>query len=94
MARTNDKTEVDSAMLRDISERIANCASKFNLIADQLDSKGIPSLPLALDTFKGVALERLEAFSRTIEREYIRAKDIAPKIKPLPTAGRPLPGLR
>lgn len=80
MGRTNDKTDVDSVMLRDLSERISNCVKKFDEVAVQLDSREIASLPLALDTFKKVALERLEAFSRTIEREFIRACD-APKVK-------------
>ena len=71
MGRTNDKTDVDSAMLRDLSERISNCVKKFDEVADQLESRKIASLPLALDTFKKVALERLEAFSRTIERESV-----------------------
>jgi hypothetical protein len=80
MGRTNDKTDVDSAMLRDLSQRISNCVKKFDEVAGQLESREIESLPLALDTFKKVALERLEAFSRTIEREFIRACDV-PRLK-------------
>lgn len=79
MPKTNDKTDVNSEMLRSLAERIGNCARKFSEIANSMDSKGIDSVPLALDTFKKVAMERLEAFSRTIEREFIRASDVTHK---------------
>lgn len=46
-----------------------------------MDQKQIASIKLALDTFKKVPLDRLEGFSRTVERELNRALDA----RPLPT---------
>lgn len=87
MARTNEKSDVTPEVLRYLCERISTVASKFSDTAEKMESHKIKSISLPLDSFKSVTLERLEAFSRTVGREYIRSVDstIDELVDPKPT---------
>ena len=76
MPKFNDKTDVTSKGLRDLAARLDHCVRRFSEAADELDSNEIPTIELAVDTFRTVTLARLESFTRTVERELLRRKDI------------------
>lgn len=75
MPKYNDKTQVTSKGLRDLASRLDSCVRQFTAIAAEMDQSEIPTLELAVDTFRSTTMARLEAFSRTIERELLRKKD-------------------
>lgn len=75
MPKYNDKTDVTSMGIRDLASRLDSCVRRFSEVAAEMDECEIPTLELAVDTFRSTTIARLEAFSRTIERELLRRKD-------------------